>query len=102
MLPVAATAGEAPETAAVKAACTRSSARSETVRYPSMVVTAEGAGVRPVHSTPGNRARMKASGPAKSTRMQTASTNTVSEAALMTKPAGSTVAPESRTARNVR
>jgi hypothetical protein len=92
----------AAETAAMKAAGARSSARGESLGCPSMVEAAEGAGVRPVHSTAGSRSRMEASAPRKTTRMKPSSTNAMSEAALMTKPAGSTVAPESRTARNVR
>jgi hypothetical protein len=86
-----AAAVEASETSAMKAAGARSAARSETLRYPSMVEAAEGAGARP----------------AKSTRMQSRRTNTASEVAWMTKfarttkPAGR-MAPESRTVRNVR
>jgi len=48
----------------MKAAGARSAARSKTLRYPSMVEAAEGAGARP----------------AKSTLMQPGSTNTAGEA----------------------
>ena len=86
---------------AVKAARARSTARSESLGHPSMVEAAEGARVRPIRSMAGSRSGMEASAASKSARMKSASTSTVSEAALVTKPTGSTVAPESRTARMV-
>ena len=101
-LPVTSTAVGATKSSPMKAAGTRSAARSESLGCPTMVEAAEGTGVRPVHATAGSRSRVDASVPRKSTRMQPGSTNTVSDAALVTKPAGFTVAPESRTARVVR
>jgi len=94
------TAGAAEATAAVKAARTRSSARSETVRYPSMVVTAEGTGVRPVHAAAGNRSRAEATAACETTRMTELAwpaKPTMIKLAGMAKPTGATMAPESRT-----
>jgi hypothetical protein len=89
----AAETAAAMKAAAMKAARACSTARSESLGHPSMVEAAECARVCP---------GMEASAPTKSTRMKPAGTSTVSEAALVTKPTGSTVAPESRAVRMVR
>ena len=68
--------------AAVKAARARSSAHRETMRYPSMVEAAEGAGVRPVHAAAGCRSKPEATAACEAARM--------AQLAWTAEPAGAT------------